>query len=72
MEFTAYDPDEPSNREEMEAEIDESKLSSDGIFREMKNQGVTVGGVIGNIEAFYGTVMGIQGVIDSFESTQDI
>ena len=65
--FTAYDPDEPSNREEMEAEIDESKLSSDGIFREMKNQGVTAGGVIGNIEAFYGTVLGIQGVIDSFE-----
>ena len=67
LEFTAYDPDEPSNREEMEAEIDESKLSSDGIFREMKNQGVTVGGVIGNIEAFYGTVLGIQGAIDSFE-----
>ena len=67
VEFTAYDPDEPSNREEMEAEIDESKLSSDGIFREMKKQGVTVGGVVGNIEAFYGTILGIQGVIDSFE-----
>ena len=67
LEFTAYDPDEPSNREEMEAEIDESKLSSDGIFREMKKQGVTVGGVIGNVEAFYGTVLGIQGAVESFE-----
>ena len=67
VEFTAYDPDEPSNREEMEAEIDESKLSSDGIFREMKEKKVTPAGVIGNIEAFYGTVLGIQGVIDSFE-----
>ena len=67
VEFTAYDPDEPSNREEMEAEIDESRLSTDGIFHEMKNQGVTAGGVIGNIEAFYGTILGIQGVIDSFE-----
>ena len=66
VEFTAYDPDEPSNREEMEAEIDESKLSSDGIFREMKEQKVSPEGVIGNIEAFYGTVLGIQGVIDSF------
>ena len=67
VEFTVYNPYMPSIREEMEAEIDESKLSSDGIFREMKNQGVTVGGVVGNIEAFYGTVLGIQGMIDSFE-----
>ena len=67
VEFTAYDPDDPSNREEMEAEIDESKLSTDGIFREMKKKKVTPEGVFGNIEAFYGTVIGIQGVVDSFQ-----
>ena len=67
VEFTAYDPDEPSNREEMEAEIDESKLSSDGIFREMKKKKINLKGVFGNLEAFYGTMLGIQGVIDSFE-----
>ena len=67
VEFTAYDPDEPSNREEMEAEIDESKLSTDGIFREVKNNDITIGSAVGTIEAAYGTILGIQGVIDSFE-----
>ena len=71
--YEVYDKENPSERETMETEIDESKLSSKELMDEMHEQATElqseggVGSKIGRGLAIYGAVMGIKGTVDAFE-----
>ena len=71
--YEVYDKENPSERETMETEVDESKLSSKELMDEMHEQVTELqseGGVGSKINkglAIYGAVMGIKGTVDAFE-----
>ena len=69
IKFTSYDSEDPSNREDLEETLDESKISSKEILNEMKGKGKKPGGAsrIGRVQSIYGTILGIQGTIEMFK-----
>ena len=69
IKFTSYDSEDPSNREDLEEILDESKISSKEILNEMKGKGKKTGGAsrVGRVQSIYGTILGIQGTIEMFK-----
>ena len=69
VKFISYDPEDPSIREPLEEELDESKISSKEILNEMKAKGndPTVAHRVDRVQSIYGTILGIQATIRLFK-----
>ena len=69
VKFMTYDPEDPSVREPLEEELDESKITSKEILNEMKAKGNEPGVAsrVGRVQSIYGTILGIQGTIKLFK-----
>ena len=72
--YEIYEPSDPSSRQNVETDLDESKLTSQDLIDEMHEQaqslqqeGEGAAGKINKGLAIYGAVMGIKGTVEAFE-----